>query len=758
MHSGWNVLAGTLLADLPAWWTTALSVIKVVIGFSLIIIVHELGHFLAAKWVGIRVDRFAIGFLYRLVGWRRGEGLTFGERPEYTAAELAEKGYGETDYCLKALPLGGYVKMLGQEDIQLNEETGEITLSDDPRSFTNKPVGARMLVVSSGVLFNLIFAIAAFMCVYMMGKRAMEPRIGLVAAGTPAALAGVRSGDLVLEVNGKKIDTYRDLLIGQMLAEEGRVRLRIERDGTILPQELELQLEDSSLPPHVASGLSPFTSATFNADSERLPGVRAGDRITHVAGHPVADAADVLNRFQRFLADDARPAVELTIEQRDKQDPQQTTLKTVRAPVYIEPLPTLIEGAREAIGDSKHILGLCPRLTVEEALPGQAGQQAGLKHGDVVAQWDTVRNPLFSEVVESIHANANRPIPIVLLRDGQPLELTITPKRPFKVFRQELPKVGVAFGHESGTPVIADVAPNSPASHLNIPRGAQITAIDGQQTASWFDVLRILQSAAGQTVLLQYRSGQVLGEGELRVPSSIVNELQLPPLAQVRSVNGRATTHVGNRTVRLPDPNALRALLAEHAGETVTVEIQRSPDVPIVEKLDFAVAADASNANPWQMLIGMTLPPLPLEPATQLIRTSNPFKAAQLGLRETGLTLMEIYQVLKSIGRSFSQGKTGTAEHVAGPVGIIAGALDRAKAGFPELLFFLAFLSVNLAVLNFLPFPVVDGGLMVFLIIEKLRGKPLSVRAHMIATAVGLATIVLVFLLVTFKDITRILS
>lgn len=81
----------------------AFNILLVVIGFSAIIFVHELGHFLAAKWVGIRVDRFAVGFGYRLIGWRRGEGLTFGNRPEYSASDLRERSYGETDYCLKAL-------------------------------------------------------------------------------------------------------------------------------------------------------------------------------------------------------------------------------------------------------------------------------------------------------------------------------------------------------------------------------------------------------------------------------------------------------------------------------------------------------------------------------------------------------------------------------------------------------------------------------------------------------------------------------
>ncbi len=94
-------------------------------------------------------------------------------------------------------------------------------------------------------------------------------------------------------------------------------------------------------------------------------------------------------------------------------------------------------------------------------------------------------------------------------------------------------------------------------------------------------------------------------------------------------------------------------------------------------------------------------------------------------------------------------------KNVSGPVGIISRAVDLAKEGFVELLFFLAFLSVNLAVINFMPLPVMDGGLMVFLIIEKIKGKPLSIKTQMVSTIVGLALIVICFLLVTIQDIAR---
>ena len=130
-----------------------------VIGLGLVVFVHELGHFLVAKAVGIKVERFAFGFGRRLCGIQRGE----------------------TDYCINLIPLGGYVKMLGQEDVKQVEET------NDPRSFNSKSVGARFAVIAAGVVMNILLAAVLFILVAMVGKRYLAPVVGSVAPGFPAS-------------------------------------------------------------------------------------------------------------------------------------------------------------------------------------------------------------------------------------------------------------------------------------------------------------------------------------------------------------------------------------------------------------------------------------------------------------------------------------------------------------------------------------------------------------------------------------------
>src|SRR5688572_3904955 len=162
------------------------SVLLLIFGFGFVIFFHELGHFLAAKWVGIKVEQFAVGFGHALLAFRKGVGMRIGSTykeydrrikehlqqkgelkgdpsPRQLATASAELGLGETEYRLNWMPLGGYVKMLGQDDLNPN------AVSDDPRAYNRKSIGARMIVVSAGVVMNVILAAILFMGLFLMG-------------------------------------------------------------------------------------------------------------------------------------------------------------------------------------------------------------------------------------------------------------------------------------------------------------------------------------------------------------------------------------------------------------------------------------------------------------------------------------------------------------------------------------------------------------------------------------------------------------
>ncbi len=182
------------------------SIVAAIVVLGLLIFVHELGHFLAAKRVGVGVLRFSLGF----------------------GPVLVARRIGETEYCLSAIPLGGYVKMIGQED---DGSEPEAELASQPNSFAVKPLWARAAIVVAGPLGNLAFAVLLFSILFATGVPVTKAKIGDVKEGMPAAAAGLRPGDRVLAVDDRPVRRW-DELSAAIRASEGRVvRLRIERDG-----------------------------------------------------------------------------------------------------------------------------------------------------------------------------------------------------------------------------------------------------------------------------------------------------------------------------------------------------------------------------------------------------------------------------------------------------------------------------------------------------------------------------------------------
>lgn len=771
---------GLLASDLlPGWLTTVWLVLKVLIGFSIIICVHELGHFLAAKWCGVRVDRFAVGFGYRLLGWRRGEGLTFGNRPEYSADELRRRGYGETDYCLKALPIGGYVRMLGQDDIIIDDKTGDVRLGEDPRSFTNRPIGQRMFIVSAGVVFNLLFAAVLLTCVFLVGREVESPCI-MVPGDSP--LSGkLISGDRIVAINGSPVYSLRDIQIDPMFA-SGPVRLRVQREGRLLDEEI---LAETVEAPQLRIRQLPVTGLITSRVAEdwaavevsrdqlpsglplppleagqrvRLPNVQAGDTIVRVNDVPCRSALDIIEAFQLSRG----RIVKLTVERPDRSRPEappQLVECYQRPQLVALPVPAEARGAGNIIDDS-HILGFRRRARLRNVLPGSPAEQGGLRGDDVIAEWGPVANPTYAEILDSIRNNANKPIRGVVERNGERVgPLLVTPRAPLRLFGSADPKIRAEFDGfgEDGRPVVADVVPGTPAAELSLPRGSLLLAIDDEPVATWYEVVEKLLAAAGREVRVRYRSASIEAVGVMRVPDSLINELDLPPNVFVLAIDGQERiehTDSSGRTRSIPVANnsqAIVELLRARVGQTVSIGYRVGNSGERFEKR-FHVRAD--NLDPWQLRIFYAPDGRRLEIARERLSAGgNPLRALQMGVGEVVDWVKQVYIFLHMLLVRQSIG----VEHVAGPVGILGAAVDKARAGLSELMYFLAFISVNLAVINFLPMPVMDGGLMLFLLIEKIKGKPLSLRTQMISTLVGLAAIILIGLLVTIQDITRLL-
>lgn len=237
--------------------------VGVILGFM--ILIHEFGHYAVAKLLGVRVEVFSIGFGKRLLGFRRGD----------------------TDYRIAAIPLGGYVKMSGENPMD--------TRSGDPGEFLSHPRWHRFLIAVAGPAMNIVFAVALLTCVYMVRYEYPavldEPAvIGWVLRDTPAANAGIQVGDRIVRIDGIENPTWEQVIPREALSPNQPLEITIERGGQMLSKKV---VPEAVGPNQMGSaGWSPkepnftITDLEPGMPAERA-GMRLGDEIVSVDGQPI---------------------------------------------------------------------------------------------------------------------------------------------------------------------------------------------------------------------------------------------------------------------------------------------------------------------------------------------------------------------------------------------------------------------------------------------------------------------------------------
>lgn len=273
-----------------------------VFALGVIIFVHELGHLLMAKAFGVRVDTFSLGFGKRLGGFRRGE----------------------TDYRVSLVPLGGYVR-LGGEDPE--SRTG------DPREFLYKPRWQRVLVYLAGPAMNVVLAILLIAIVFMIGievpdLQEIPPVVGTVEAGSSAAVAGLAPGDRIVEVNGRAVARWQEVGFAMMTAPEKPVALGVERDG----RRLDVEVVPRKVPRYEFGDTAGLYPVVLPRISQVLPGGPAeqagfaiGDEVRAVDGQPVTDPQSFVAHIEQHAGEEVRvevrrgtESVVLTVVPRDQ--------------------------------------------------------------------------------------------------------------------------------------------------------------------------------------------------------------------------------------------------------------------------------------------------------------------------------------------------------------------------------------------------------------------------------------------------------
>ncbi|MGA1862405.1 RIP metalloprotease RseP [Deferribacter thermophilus] len=193
-----------------------MSFLSAILVFGVLIFIHELGHFVFAKIFGVKVIRFSIGF----------------------GPVIFSKKLGETEYALSLIPLGGYVKMYGE-----NPDEEEEVVEEKDKAFMNKPVFKRFLIVFAGPAFNYLLAVLVFALIFTFGVEKLLPIVGEIKDGMPAQIAGLKPGDKIVEIDGEKVRFWED--IGKKIKPkaEQTVEIKVEREGKVIILKLTPKAE-----------------------------------------------------------------------------------------------------------------------------------------------------------------------------------------------------------------------------------------------------------------------------------------------------------------------------------------------------------------------------------------------------------------------------------------------------------------------------------------------------------------------------------
>jgi regulator of sigma E protease len=265
------------------------------VAIGILVAVHEFGHYWVAKKLGFKVLRFSIGF---------GKPLLM----------RVGRDADRTEYCVAAIPLGGYVKLL-------DEREGDVAPEELHRSFTRRPVWHRIAVLLAGPAMNLIFASALYAVLAMVGSQVVKPVVGQVRVDSPAATAGLQRGDEIVRVGDRNVGDVEDLQIAliRRFSGDGLVPLTVRRAGSEKSVVLRVTEDRVALtePGRLMPGLG-FEMATWSAKTviQDAPpdsaggraGLRPGDRILSVDGQPVVNMMD----FQSMVS--SAPGRDISIE------------------------------------------------------------------------------------------------------------------------------------------------------------------------------------------------------------------------------------------------------------------------------------------------------------------------------------------------------------------------------------------------------------------------------------------------------------
>ncbi len=590
----------------------ALNIAKSVLGIGGLIFVHELGHFLVGRWSGVRAEAFSIGFGPVLWKWTPGP----------------------TEYRLSAIPLGGYVKFLGEIP---GEEGGQ-----EPDSFEAAPYWRKAAILVAGVTMNVVAALVLFVSAFSIGIDRPAPVVGGVRPGSAAWEFGLERHDELVSVDGDSVTDFQDFKEQVFLSPE--IELVVRRGGELLPA-LRIQTHEGPGGIRVLGVDSSFRMVVTEGSKAWNLGLRTDDEIVATDGRDVTHDLDVV----RTIAAPGNPIVWTVSRDGERHD--------VEMPLDDEAL-WLIGVDRDS-------------PTIEAVRRESPAWEAGLRPGDVpVSMGERPTPTLFS--LKAALRDPSVPGPVLVERNGKRVEIPVA--------GEGAPRTALANDIESGPDEGTYVSPSavfeggSPMAAAGMVAGSRILTVDDTSIASFTDLAPLVAEAgkAGRALSITWRGPDGADVGPV----------------DVRPVERRQAAEV--------EGLAMEAVLVEVRGDGVMDSVAR-------------------------------------------------------GIVHTHRTMVRILSTLRSL---ISADVSPT--NLAGPVAIADVAYKTAKTSWGEFYLFLGMISMNLAVLNILPIPLLDGGQLMMHTAEKVRGEPLRDAVLEGIQWVGLVFLLGLMVFVITNDIVRI--
>lgn len=435
---------------------------------GLLIFVHELGHFLVARWCGVRVETFSLGFGKKIFQWKPAD----------------------TTYCISIVPLGGYVKMYG------DDPTADIPMEERKYAFLHKKVWQRFAVVLAGPMMNLIFALFLFMVIARVGEEVAGPQVGDLAADSAAVKAGFKTGDKILKINGTAVKSWNQ---SQSIIESSAnksLTFDVERADHSQQQVVTTPLlgaNDNILSTQrevgKIEGLTNESASTVLGVKPDSVAAKAGlqtfDLVTAINDKAVASFNEMIQRINEVMADSGGDIVfkVRNVEADEKPENART--------VHIAKSSLKKDHVIEALGVEN------AELYIMKVKPGSPAATAGIAAKDRIVGIGTEDVKSWNEVLNKVKnfSPGSAPIHFSLLHDGKIRQVDITP---------ELTEVMGSKGQEEKRYTIGVVSAGFKVGPepvlLQLKNPIDIAVRGAQQTAewTWLEVMSIVRLVQGQ--------------------------------------------------------------------------------------------------------------------------------------------------------------------------------------------------------------------------------------------------------------------